>query len=214
MRVGIVVLPDRGEAQMLLAIWDDVAWQDALIVAVIVLVAYLLVMWIAALVWTYRDAQARTRDPFTQNICLLLVVIFNLPGLLLYLVLRPRHTMIEMYDHQLEAEALLQEIQEQATCPSCRRKVEPDFVACPYCRSVLRSACDDCGRAVSSTWVLCPYCGVERTLPVATAPSVTQGAIARLEVPTRPKRASTATYTPPAAKSQPAPADPAADARP
>ena len=35
---------------MLLAIWDNVGWQDALIVAVIVLVAYLLVMWIAALV--------------------------------------------------------------------------------------------------------------------------------------------------------------------
>ena len=65
---------------MQLAIWDNWAWQDALIVAAIVLVAYLLVMWVAALVWTYRDVQARSRDPITQNICLLLVVVFNLPG--------------------------------------------------------------------------------------------------------------------------------------
>jgi hypothetical protein len=199
---------------MQLAIWDSLAWQDALIVAGILFGAYLLVMWIAALVWTYRDVQARTRDPFTQNICLLLVVVFNLPGLLLYLVLRPRQTLIEMWDHQIEAEALLQEIQEQATCPACRRKIEADFVACPYCRSTLRTSCESCGRAVASTWVLCAYCGAERAVPIAASTAVAGGGVPSLEPPARPKRASTATYTPPAAKGQQAPADPTADATP
>ena len=43
---------------MLLAIWDDGVWQDAARVASIVTVAYLLVMWVAALVWVYRDIEA------------------------------------------------------------------------------------------------------------------------------------------------------------
>ena len=208
MHARIAALAAEGEGLlMMLAIWDSGAWQDLLIVAGIVVGAYLLVMWIAALVWTYRDAQSRSRDVFTQNIGVLLVLIFNLPGLLLYLVLRPRDTLIEMYDHQLEAEALLHEIQEQAVCPSCRRKVEPDFVACPYCRSALRTPCDACGRAISSTWVLCPYCGVERADAAAPA---RQTKATPAEPATRARRASTATYTPPA-KPQ-APPDPAADA--
>ncbi len=211
MHTRIAALSAEGEGLlMMLAIWDSGAWQDLLVVAGIVVGAYLLVMWIAALVWTYRDAQSRTRDPFTQNIGLLLVLVFNFPGLLLYLVLRPRDTLIEMYDHQLEAEALLHEIQEQAVCPSCRRKVEPDFVACPYCRSALRTPCDSCGRAISSTWVLCAYCGAERA-ETAAAPSRSTTSAAPAEPATRVRRASTATYTPPA-KPQ-TPADPAADAR-
>ena len=194
---------------MTLAIWDSFAWQDALVVAGIIVVAYLLVMWIAAIVWTYRDAQSRSRDAFTQNIGLLLVLIFNLPGLLLYLILRPHDTLLQMYDHQLEAEALLHEIQEQAVCPACRRKIEPDFVSCPYCRSALRTPCEACGRAISSTWVLCAYCGAER-VDAAPPPSRAAAGIAPMEPPARARRASTATYTPPA-KSQAS--DPAPDAR-
>jgi len=97
MHARIAALSAEGEGLlMMLAIWDSGAWQDLLVVAGIVVGAYLLVMWIAALVWTYRDAQSRSRDPFTQNIGLLLVLVFNFPGLLLYLVLRPRDTLLEI----------------------------------------------------------------------------------------------------------------------
>ncbi|MEK7693115.1 MAG: zinc ribbon domain-containing protein [Chloroflexota bacterium] len=202
---------------MLLAIWDDGAWQDLARVAVIGVVAYLLVLWVAALVWTYRDVVSRTSDTFTQTIALVLVLLFNIPGLLLYLVLRPKDTLMDAYDRQLEAEALLHEIQEQATCPRCRRKVDQDFVACPYCRTALRTPCQSCARPMAASWVLCPYCRAERPQPAPalqqdrTAPAASSSA--SLEMPGRPKRASTATYTPPA---QPAaasaPADPAPDA--
>lgn len=197
---------------MLLAIWDDGVWQDLLIIGGIALAAYLLVMWLAALVWTYRDIQARTRDNFTQTICLLIVLVFNLPGLLLYLILRPKDTLAEMYDRQLEAEALLHEIQEQAACPSCRRKVEQDFIVCPYCRSTLRTACEECGKPMTSTWVLCPYCGSERSVPSQEPAPVAQASAPQRPVvlPARSKRASTATYTPPAPSGTPPP-DPAPD---
>ena len=45
-------------------------WQAYAIVAAIAAVAYLLVLWIAALVWTYRDVQERTRDNLRRIILL------------------------------------------------------------------------------------------------------------------------------------------------
>lgn len=178
-------------------------WQAYAVVAAIAAVAYLLVLWIAALLWTYRDVQDRTRDQATQAISVLLVLIFNLPGLLLYMVLRPKSTMAEMYDRRLEAEALLQEIQEQATCPACRRKVEGDFIACPYCRASLRSACDDCGRGLMSSWVICPYCGMNRVTPAAARNEPVAQASAAPVTSSRPRPGSTARYTPPASPAQP-----------
>jgi hypothetical protein len=193
---------------MMLAIWDDGVWQDLLTLAGIGLGAYLVVMWIAALMWTYRDVQTRTRDQFTQMMSLLLVAVFNLPGLLIYLVLRPKQTLADMYDRQLEAEALLHELQEQATCPACRRKVADDFLACPYCRSALRTPCESCSKPMMSSWVLCPYCGADRPTAEpayyhAAADDESAPGDAGLAAPQR--RANTARYTPAAPK----PADPA-----
>jgi RNA polymerase subunit RPABC4/transcription elongation factor Spt4 len=196
---------------MLLAIWDGGAWQDLARIAVIGVVAYVLVLWVAALVWTYRDVVSRTSDTFTQTIALILVLVFNIPGLLVYLVLRPKDTLMDAYDRQLEAEALLHEIQEQASCPRCRRKVDQDFIVCPYCRSALRTPCEQCGRPMASSWVLCPYCGADRPRPVAPTPTPA-AAIVPPELPSRPKRASTATYTPAAPPAAPS-GDPTPDAR-
>lgn len=197
---------------MLLAIWDGGAWQDLARIAIIAAVAYLLVLWVAALVWTYRDVVSRTSDTFTQTIALVLVLAFNIPGLLIYLVLRPKDTLMDAYDRQLEAEALLHELQEQATCPRCRRKVDQDFVACPYCRTALRTACAECGKPMTASWVLCPYCRAEQPQAAPSAPTTPQrsaaSSIAAPELPSRAKRASTAKYTPPA------PASAAADGAP
>lgn len=184
---------------MLLAIWDDGVWQNVVAVTVIALVAYLVMMWIASLVWAFRDIQARTRDSVSQAVSLALVLIFPLAGLLLYLILRPKETLAEVYDRQLEAEALLHEIQEQATCPTCRRKIQDDFVICPYCRVTLRIACSDCAKPLNATWVLCPFCGADRSptmIPAKTEPP--RGEDEESMQMRRSRRPSTATYTPPA----------------
>jgi hypothetical protein len=193
----------------------DGIWADLARIAIIIAVAYGLVLWVAAIIWAYRDISARTRDTFSQVISLVLVLVFNLPGLLVYLILRPKQTMAESYDRQLEAEALLHEIQEQATCPSCRRRIDDDFITCPFCRTSLRSPCDSCGKALATTWVLCPYCSAARA-PVALVSSRQRSgdpADDQTVIAQRPKRpASTATYTPPATAAAVPPADTAIDA--
>ena len=205
---------------MLLAIWDDGVWQDVVTIVVIIMVAYLVVMWIAALVWTYRDIASRTRDPLTQTVSVLTVLVFNLPGMFLYLILRPKDTIADRYDRQLEAEALLHEIQEQATCPSCRRRVQDEFIACPYCRSMLRIPCGSCEKPLLARWVVCPYCGADRgpqAMPQRPQPAATDASSGGADTATRParvtrpRRPSTATYTPPAPP-KPAAAPDAADA--
>jgi len=146
----------------MLAAWPGGSWQDTVWLVVALLVAYGVVLWLSALLWVYRDVKSRTNDSVSQFVSVFLVLIFNLPGLFLYLVLRPQETLTEAYERTLETEAMLQEVERLGTCPSCRRRIEDDYLLCPYCRTSLRKPCAQCGRALSFGWVACPYCGTDR----------------------------------------------------
>ena len=124
--------------------------------------AYAVLFLIALVVWTFRDMRSRTRDILLQILAALLVLVFNVPGLMLYFILRPQYTLDEAYEHALGQEALLQDIEERYVCPGCKRKAEPDYLLCPHCRTVLRGRCADCGRLISLSWEVCPYCGREQ----------------------------------------------------
>ncbi len=136
--------------------------------------AYLVAFILGLVVWTARDIASRSRDWLVRILAVLLVLVFNLPGLLLYFILRPRETLAEVYGRALEEEALLQDIEEQATCPSCKRRVAQDFAVCPYCRTSLKSRCPSCRRLLSPRWEVCPYCGQEPG-KAAAAPAKAQG---------------------------------------
>jgi len=138
---------------------------SSLRVAVITVGAYLLVLWIAAVLWTYRDIQSRTIDRGMQASAVLLVALFNLPGLLLYLAMRPQEALAESYNRHLEAEAFLSEISRERTCPDCSRAIDDSFVACPYCRATLQTPCSNCGSNLRPYWILCPYCASSREAP-------------------------------------------------
>ena len=73
--------------------------------------AYLMLLSLSLVVWTWNDISARSRDIFARLLAPLMVLVFNLPGLLLYFVLRPHETLAEVYERELEAEALLQDMQ-------------------------------------------------------------------------------------------------------
>lgn len=135
------------------------SWESTVAVVVAVLIAYGVVLWLGTIVWTYRDIQSRTQDGWTQAVSTLLVVVFNLPGLFLYLVLRPQETLNDAYERRLEAEALMRDMPEpQPSCLTCKRTVGQDYLVCPNCSTALKEACTNCSRPLELSWSTCPYC--------------------------------------------------------
>ena len=151
------------------------SWESIVTVVVVILIAYAVVLSIGAIYWTYRDVRGRTRDGWAQAVSVLLVAIFNMPGLMLYLILRPHETLNEAYERRLEAEVLMREMPDaRPACPGCQRSISEEFIVCPQCRTKLRQPCASCGRPLDLNWTACPYCAtpsahVEPASPASSA---------------------------------------------
>ncbi len=164
--------------------FDD--WQGIVAVVAAILIAYVVVLWLGITVWTYRDIRERTRDGWAQAVAFAMVLLFFIPGLFLYLILRPHETLTEAYERRLEAEALMRDTPERSTCRKCERPVKEEYLLCPHCRTSLRDPCLGCGRALELAWTACPYCGADG--PRAPAPAQTAPA-ARRQAPPAPQTA-------------------------
>ena len=134
-------------------------------------IAYLIALWFALIAWTFRDIEARSRSVFTQVFSTLLVVLFFVPGLLLYLILRPKETLDQAFQRALEEEYLLQDLDDLPLCPGCQRTVDAEFVLCPHCQTALRGPCPACSRLIDLRWDVCPYCSVPVERSVLGAPA-------------------------------------------
>jgi len=121
--------------------------------------AFLASLWLALVIWTWRDIRSRARDRLAQVLAVLVVAVLNLPGLLVYLILRSPLTLEEEYQRTLEEEALLASIEDQSVCPGCERRIKDDWQVCPSCHTKLKKACHHCGKLMDLPWNLCPYCG-------------------------------------------------------
>lgn len=121
-------------------------------------IAFLAALWLSLIFWAYRDIRKRTRDPFMRILAVLVSAVLFLPGILIYLIIRPAQTIEEEYQHTLEEEALLQAIEDSAVCPGCTRRVSPEWLACPNCHTRLKKKCEHCGRVIDLPWNLCPFC--------------------------------------------------------
>lgn len=121
--------------------------------------AFVAALYVGLIVWTARDIRARSRDMLAQIMAILLVAVFNLPGLVIYILMRPHTKLAEEYERSLIEEAVLQDLEGRRTCPECQRQIESDFIICPHCRHQLRLRCVGCGRLLNPKWDVCPYCG-------------------------------------------------------
>jgi RNA polymerase subunit RPABC4/transcription elongation factor Spt4 len=121
--------------------------------------AFLAALWIALVIWTYRDIRSRARDPLVQILSALLVAVLNVPGVLVYLILRPPRTLEEEYQRTLEEEALLQALEDLPLCPGCERRVRDEWQVCPNCHTKLKKICHNCSKLMDLSWNICPYCG-------------------------------------------------------
>ncbi|WP_129628314.1 zinc ribbon domain-containing protein [Candidatus Oscillochloris fontis] len=130
-----------------------------LMVLGVLLGAYLILLWAASVLWTYRDIRQRSEDVSVQVLAVGMVLLLPFAGIPLHMILRPPQTLAEKYERSLEEEYLRNDIEDKFVCPECQRPIEPDFILCPHCTTALRRRCEVCSRVVDLTWTTCPYCG-------------------------------------------------------
>jgi RNA polymerase subunit RPABC4/transcription elongation factor Spt4 len=121
--------------------------------------AFIAALWLSLIVWTYRDIRARSRDFLGRILSVVLVGLFFLPGLAVYLILRPPRTMEEEYQQTLEEEALLQAVEDNPLCPGCSRRIREAWMVCPNCQTKLKKTCHQCSKLMELPWNICPFCG-------------------------------------------------------
>jgi Double zinc ribbon len=135
---------------------------DALNLAVNLLLLFLVVLWLALVFWTYMDARRRIADPMLVA-CATAASLFPFIGTVVYMIVRPPEYLEDVRERELEiaaAEARLASI-EQLGCPHCGFEIEKSFLRCPSCLRRLKEPCNVCARPLDPRWKICPYCEAE-----------------------------------------------------
>lgn len=105
-----------------------------------------LILWIAVIVWVYRDAERRGMNGILWG---LLVFIGNIIGLLIYLIVRSDNV-----------PARSEPPVEYTKCPECSTPVSPKYAFCPHCgASMAGPVCPECKKSIEKDWQACPHCG-------------------------------------------------------
>lgn len=140
-------------------IWDSPVVQLGLRAIAI----YVVILWLAAAYWAFRDMQLRTANPILPYFAASLVIIFTpvfFPfAIVAYRIVRPQEKIGEVYERTLAEEALLAEVEAVKSCPTCARRINEEWIICPTCRTRLNRVCPNCSRLVGLDWSLCAWCG-------------------------------------------------------
>jgi RNA polymerase subunit RPABC4/transcription elongation factor Spt4 len=135
------------------------------------IVIYLFVVWLAAAYWAFRDMHDRTENPALPYVAAAIILVATpflfVLGVVVYRVIRPAERLGEVYERNLAEEALLAEVEAIKTCRGCDRRVDDEWIICPWCRTRLNRVCPNCERLVGLDWTLCAWCGKDFERPVA-----------------------------------------------
>jgi hypothetical protein len=177
-------LPDPGK------IWNDFVNNPIVGLAAQLVVIYVVLLWLGTAYWAFRDMQARTENPILPYFSAALIIFFTpllfVFAVVLYLIVRPRETLAEVYERSLAEESLLAEVEKNQLCPVCRDRVHADWLVCPNCRTRLHRVCPSCNRLAQPEWPLCAYCGHEfQRVPARPTERAAEWAAATLSAPER-----------------------------
>jgi RNA polymerase subunit RPABC4/transcription elongation factor Spt4 len=139
---------------------DPAVLNGILLIAFVYGITFIAALWLSLVLWTLRDIRARSRNVLTCLLATLVVIVFFLPGVIIYLILRPRRTIEEEYQLALNEEAILQSIKGKSNCPNCSRKMAEDWIVCPWCHTRLKKKCPQCGKLIELQWNICPFCTI------------------------------------------------------
>ncbi len=144
---------------------------NAVSLAIELLILFLVVIWLALVYWTFADARRRIADPLLIA-CATAASLFPFVGTIVYMIVRPPEYLDDVRERELEmqaAEARLAEIGYHL-CPHCDYEVEKDYLRCPSCMRKLKDPCKTCGKPLDPGWKICPYCETEIGAAPAPAP--------------------------------------------
>lgn len=119
----------------------------------------LVVFWLVIIGWVWVDSSERTSKKGLKIGYILLVIFFNIFGLIIYLIIRPSETIEEIYWEDLERRYLKYETSELGDCPKCGSQLYPGYVFCTNCGYRLKVKCPQCGVLIDKDHVFCEYCG-------------------------------------------------------
>lgn len=124
-----------------------------------------LFFWFMVVIWVWFDASERSSNVVFKVFSVIVTLLFNIFGLLIYLLVRPADSYEERYLSELEKKYLQLETSGVIKCPGCSFDLEPGFVVCPRCGESVKVKCENCEEYIDSYWEFCAYCGVKRDIP-------------------------------------------------
>jgi hypothetical protein len=146
----------------------------------LVIVAMVVMTWVATAWWARADLRRRTSDPavpYLASAAVILATPLLFPlALLGYVVVRPPRTVADERRLRLEEELDRLEADDPwpLRCPACGTVTEEGWLRCPSCRERIAYQCTACDRPMGTDWVVCAWCAepVERPDEVAAATAV------------------------------------------
>jgi RNA polymerase subunit RPABC4/transcription elongation factor Spt4 len=137
---------------------------------------YLVILWLASAYWAFRDMQQRSDNVLLPYLVaagiILFTPVFFIFAVWIYKIIRPHEKIGEVWERNLAEEALLNEVETIHHCPGCERRIDDEWIICPFCRTRLNRVCPNCSRLVGMDWSLCAWCGKDferRQVPVAAS---------------------------------------------
>lgn len=111
-------------------------------------------LWIIALIWTIKDANARSSSIGFHFLSALIIVILGpIFGILLYIAIRPQW---RKRDKTPWRDTLFQNIE---MCDSCGYFNHIDNSYCTNCWEYLQNWCRECQNNYPKSYSYCPFCG-------------------------------------------------------
>lgn len=123
--------------------------------------SYLLVVWLACIVWVIKDITSRTYNILVQVAAILLVICFTpIFGLPIYLLIRPKSTLFEQFYEETSLSELTASTQNN--CKSCDWLNIVGVKYCIHCGESLEDLCKKCRTPLSKEAKFCGECGQNR----------------------------------------------------
>ena len=127
----------------------------------------LVIFWLFVIGWVWVDSGERTSKKNSRIGYILLVVLLNIPGLIIYLIIRPSETIEEIYWADLERRYLKYETADLGDCPECGSQLFPGYVHCTNCGYTIKIKCPQCDVLVDKDHKFCEFCGFQLRKKVA-----------------------------------------------